>query len=113
MTPPPEYFRIVPSTYWHHAKNPPCEGAQLVGFDWYVWADQDALARSMKDGLLSTKESWWRAEVNSRDVTISDLEDEVDGLEGELTSKNTEIERLQEKLRLAERQIDELKAKIP
>lgn len=43
MTPPIEYFRRC------DADTP---GAQRVGFEWFVFTDQDALSRALNDGMF-------------------------------------------------------------
>lgn len=114
MTPPPAYFRRVFSTHRHNAKNPPSQAEQLVGFDWYEWTDQDALARMLADDGLNVDkmDDLMRENAYLSKCSASDA-NKISDLESQLEIKNEEIDRLQEKLRLAEQRIEELAKTLP
>lgn len=74
MTPPTEYFRRC---------NADTPGAQRVGFDWFVFTDQDALWRALNDGMFDGGAGYLE-QLAQAQRSIDALENQVAQLEQDL-----------------------------
>lgn len=101
MNPPRDYFVLLDSKDYPKSSQPPVLGAQRVGFDWYVFADTDALSRALSDGVFNDSERSCE-ECSAKNDSIDDLEDDLRAAERGLLKANEENERL-------EREIEKLK----
>lgn len=101
MNLPKEYFVLLDSKDYPKSSKPPVVGAQRVGFDWYIFADTDALSRMLNDGVFSNSERSCE-ECSDKDGEIDTLQDDLRASERALFKANEENERL-------EREIEKLK----
>lgn len=84
ITPPREYFELITHSNWNNV-TPPEPGAQRIGFEWYRFTGENALARMIADGCIADAPP----PVNAR---ISELEGKVEELKSRITRAINELE---------------------
>jgi len=98
MSLPKDYFILLDSRDYPKSSKPPIAGAQRVGFEWYVFADPDALSRMVNDGVFGRQEIPSCSDCESKDSEISSLEDSLASAEDDLSNANKTIARLEREM---------------
>ena len=84
MNPPREYFELIIQPAWNNVGAPEI-GAQRIGFQWFRFTDENALARLIEDGGLTEIPP-------SANERIKELEGKIERLQRKIDLAINELE---------------------